>query len=90
MKTQETADESDGALRFLLTKRTPEELKTALEILEEFKQQENQAEWYHTPFDCWMKLEQMEDYLRLLTGDGAEDVKDETAKKYLAHREASP
>ncbi len=68
-----------GLWQFLKTKRSVEELKTALAVIEEFKDCESEREWLALPFAMWTKLEQLEDYLRLVTGEGAEEVKDETA-----------
>lgn len=61
---------------FLKTTRTKEELKTALEVLREFKGCESQEEWLIAPFVAWRKLEQLEEFLAHLT-DGeplAEDT----------------
>lgn len=51
---------------FLKTKRTPEELRAALEVLKEFKEGENWQEWLSIPFSAWTKLEQLEEYLEHL------------------------
>ena len=48
---------------FLKTTRTKEELKTALEVLREFKGCESQEEWLMIPFAAWSKLEQLEEFL---------------------------
>lgn len=60
---------------FLKTTRTKEELKTALEVLREFKECESEQEWARCPFVAWAKLEQMEEYLAHLA-DGDELAKD--------------
>ncbi len=73
----------NGLLEFLKTKRTKEELKLCLEILEEFKSCENQMEWMMCNFSTWVKLEQFQDYLRLLTDTELENVDDEQAKEFL-------
>jgi hypothetical protein len=52
---------------FLKTTRTKEELKTALEVLREFKGHENQEEWLMIPFAAWSKLEQLEEFLSHMT-----------------------
>jgi hypothetical protein len=51
---------------FLKTKRDKSELKTALEVIEEFKECESQDEWFMIPFSAWSKLEQLEEYLEHL------------------------
>ena len=51
---------------FLNTTRTNEELKTALELLREFKAGESQEEWLSLPFATWTKLEQLEEFLEHL------------------------
>jgi hypothetical protein len=80
-----------GLWQFLGTKRSAEDLKTALAVLLEFKECESQREWLLHPFATWGKLEQLEDYLTLLIGDGDEDVTDESAPLILAAcRERGP
>ena len=73
----------NGLLDFLKTKRTKEELKLCLDILKEFKGHESQMEWLWCSFSTWVKLEQFEDYLRLLTDTEVEDVSDERAKEFF-------
>ena len=73
----------EGVIKFLGTKRSSEELKTALDVIEEFKSFETKEEWIECPFSCWVKLEQLQDYLKLLTNTGVEDVDDYKAIKYL-------
>lgn len=63
---------------FLETKRTKEELKTALEILLEFKSGENTEEWLSSPFVSWVKLEQLEEYLQHLVNGS--DLKEDTVE----------
>ncbi len=48
---------------FLKTKRTPEELRTALYILREFKRSESMEEYCGVAFAAWAKLEQLEEFL---------------------------
>jgi len=60
---------------FLKTTRTKEELKTALEVLREFKECEGQQEWLWGSGITWAKLEQMEEYLAHLA-DGEDLAKD--------------
>jgi hypothetical protein len=74
----------NGLLDFLKTKRTKEELKLCLDILKEFKECESQAEWLMCSFSTWVKLEQFEDYLRLLTDTETESVNDEQAKHFFS------
>lgn len=71
-------------LEFLKTKRTKEELNIVLDILKEFKGHESTEEWVFCSFESWVKLEQFEDYLRLLTGREIEEVDDDHAKEYLS------
>lgn len=51
---------------FLKTKTSKEKLVTALEVIKEFKECEGEKEWLLTPFVCWSKLEQLEEYLETL------------------------
>ena len=60
---------------FLQTTRTKEELKTALEVLREFKGSESREEWLMIPFAAWAKLEQLEEFLAYLA-DGDPLAKD--------------
>lgn len=79
---EETKNEN-GLLEFLKTKRTKEELKLCLDILKEFKGCETKTEWLMCSFESWAKLEQFEDYLRLLTETEVEEVEDEQAKEFF-------
>ena len=54
---------------FLKTKRTQDELRTAFDVLMEFKGNESTEEWLSHPFPTWFKLEQYEGYLRQLLGE---------------------
>jgi hypothetical protein len=84
------ADESeDGLLRFLITKRSLGDLKIALAVLREFKECEGTYEWIATPLAAWAKLEQLEDYLKLLTDTQAGKVDDDRARDYLARVRAA-
>lgn len=62
---------------FLKTKRSKEDLKIALDILEEFKACENADEWLQIPFMAWIKLEQLQEFLEhLVNGEPlAKDTK---------------
>jgi hypothetical protein len=75
---------AEGLLRFLETKRPLDDLQSALSVIREFKSLESRDEWAEMPFIGWCRLEQLEDYLKLLTGDGADEVSDEIAKAYFA------
>jgi hypothetical protein len=75
--------EKNGLLDFLKTKRSKKELKLCLDILTEFKKHESKIEWVVTPFDTWAKLEQFEEYLKLLTNTNIKSVTDEVAKEFL-------
>lgn len=79
----EETKNKNGLLEFLKTKRTKEELKLCLDILKEFKGCENEMEWLVCSFESWIKLEQFEDYLRLLTNTETEEVNDDTAKEFF-------
>lgn len=64
---------------FLKTTRTPEELKTALDVLREFKKCESESEWLTIPFFAWIKLEQLEEFLEHLVNGTA--LKPDTLKE---------
>ena len=70
-------------LEFLKTKRTKDELKLVLDILKEFKNNESEKEFIYCSCESWIKLEQFEDYLRLLTDTEVEKVEDSRAKEYM-------
>lgn len=71
-------------LEFLKTKRKKEELIQTLDILKEFKNLESRKEWDFCSVECWIKFEQFEDYLRLLTGREVDEVDDDKAKGYFS------
>lgn len=75
--------EQNGLLDFLTTKTSKEDLVTTLRVLEEFKGHESKEEWMYCSFDTWVKLEQFEDYLRILTNTKVEEVGDEVAKNFF-------
>ncbi len=54
---------SRAAARNGNTKRKKRDLRTALEVLREFKGCESQDEWLGIPFAAWAKLEQFEEFL---------------------------
>lgn len=66
---------------FLKTKRTPEELRAALDVIRDFKACESQEEWLAISFSAWVKLEQLEEFLDHLV-NGVE-LADDT-KAYMA------
>jgi hypothetical protein len=51
---------------FLDTNRAAPDLRVALEVLREFKAGENDEEYLATPFQAWVKLEQLEEFLEHL------------------------
>ena len=54
---------------FLKTKRSKKDLKTALDVLREFKACESLEEWAIIFFDAWAKLEQLQEFLEHLCED---------------------
>lgn len=66
---------------FLQTKRNKAELKSALEVLKEFKKNESSEEWLMIPFAAWAKFEQLEEFLEHLV-NGAPLAED--TLKYIA------
>jgi hypothetical protein len=54
---------------FLQTNKTKEELATALSVLKEFKNGENNEEFMMIPFLAWSKLEQLEEFLEYLVNE---------------------
>jgi hypothetical protein len=52
---------------FLNTKTPKENLKIALEVIDEFKQNESAEEWLNDSFSTWQRLEELEEYLKKLT-----------------------
>lgn len=63
---------------------TSEELKAALRVVRKFKSHESAAEWLAIRFDAWAKLEQLEEFLDFLVGDG--DLADDTIEYIGGHR----
>ena len=57
---------ADAITNFLKTKRPKEELRTALEVLREFKECESIEEYLVVPFLAWGKFENLEEFLRHL------------------------
>jgi hypothetical protein len=52
-----------SALDFLKADLDPKDLEAALRVIRSFKECESTEEWGATPFDRWMKLEQLEEFL---------------------------
>lgn len=73
---------------FLKTKRTKEELTTALCVVIEFKQCESQEEWLMIPFHAWTKLEQLEEYLEHLVH--GTPLKQDTIDHIEKHKTTTP
>ena len=48
---------------FLKTTTTKDDLRAALTVLREFKGCESNLEYVLAPFMCWVKLEQLEEFL---------------------------
>lgn len=63
---------------FLDTKISKTELKAALKVIKEFKKNESYSEWINTPFDCWYKIEQLEEFLEYIVNKKplSEDTKE--------------
>jgi len=76
-----------GLIEFLDTTRSKDELKIALSVIEEFKGKESEVEWASFSFESWQRLEQLQDYLRLLTGIDVKEVNDNTAISYIANKQ---
>lgn len=70
-----------GLLRFLATDLPEADLLAALRVIEAFKSFENTRE-YDMPFELWVRLEQLEDYLRLLL-DPSHNTDDSRALAFL-------
>lgn len=51
-------------------------LSDALHVLQMFKKCESPNEWVYTPFMCWVKLEQLEEFLEHLVNN--KPLKDDT------------
>jgi len=53
---------------FLKTDMPTHELVSAHKAIKEFRKCEDMKEWLRVPFDCWVKLEQFEEFLDYLVG----------------------
>jgi len=71
---------------FLKTATPKADLAAALRVLREFKAGESREEWMRTPFACWVKLEQLEEFLAHLV-EGA-PLKDDTVAHLQRRAEA--
>lgn len=80
--TAETKEKPEGLISFLRTDISQDDLATALRVILAFKDCESQDDWLQ-PFHMWVRLEQLEDYLKLLTGTGTEAVEDQKAIDFL-------
>lgn len=86
MSTKIYDDHKEGIIRFLSHRGfTKEQLVIALDVISTFKMMESQDEYFSIPFACWAKLEQLQDFLKLMTGVDADDVSDEIAIAYHKH-----
>lgn len=54
---------------FLKTTRSKEDLQIVLEVLQEFKNNESTEEWLMIPFEAWIKLEQLEEFLEYMVNE---------------------
>ena len=68
---------------FLKTERPEEELKTALEVLREFKECETNIEYNQISHVTWVKIEQLEEFLdHLVNGAELDDETKELIARY--------
>jgi hypothetical protein len=72
---------------FLKTNRTRDELRSALEVIREFKECESENEWLMIPFAAWTKLEQLEEFLAHLVED--KPLEEDTIR-YMKSEPTSP
>jgi hypothetical protein len=79
MSDLDEAEDGPGCLAFLEAEIPKEDLDAALRVIRAFKACESREEWAMIPFAAWAKLEQLEDYLKLRTGEAADEVTDEVA-----------
>ena len=75
-------DDTEGLISFLKTTTSINDLIVTLKVIREFKKCESKREWL-MPFIQWVRLEQLEDYLCLLTGVDANRVTDQKALDYF-------
>ena len=74
-------NDKHGMLRFLATDIPECDLQAALRVIEAFKALENDHE-FGMPFSMWVRLEQLQDYLRMLT-DPEHKTEDTKAAAFL-------
>ena len=65
---------------FLETKRSRGELRIVLSVLREFKEMESGAEFAHSSFRTWEKLEMIEEYLIYLTTGDIKKLQKDTVR----------
>ena len=70
-------------INFLETKTDKQKLKSALEVISEFKRNESVEEWRLCPFSAWIKLEQLEEYLEFLCNGAS--LKEDTIEQMKIH-----
>lgn len=56
-----------ATIDFLKTVTSKDKLKVALEVIMEYKACEDQTEYLNNSFECWMKLEELQEHLEKLT-----------------------
>lgn len=78
-------DHGEGIVSFLDTAASKEDLAATLRVLREFKACESMPEWVATPFMCWVKLEQLEEFLDHLVNDA--ELKSDTVEALKQYRE---
>ena len=74
MKVKKTTIDDRSISRFLVTTTPISDLRAALAVIREFKGCESLTENMLTPHYCWVKLEQLEEFLaHLVDGDPLEE-----------------
>lgn len=68
---------------FIKTTKTKEELRIALDVLREFKENESTEEYLSIMFSAWVKLEQLEEFLEYLVND--KPLENDTTKYIKEH-----
>lgn len=76
MQDKPNGTQDIGSIKFLATKTSTEDLRTALRVLREFKACESEEEWLAIMFATWAKLEQCEEFLAYLVN--GEKLKDDS------------
>ena len=70
-------------MRFLRTRRSPADLRTALAVVRELKGCENMDKW-EASLSMWARPEQLENHLRLLTDAEVDQCKDQCQRRSKA------